>query len=675
MTLDPSAVVQEGEVFINNLRYPLIDTRGVQKTVSSEQPPKFVQGDAIPSSHPLISSILWDNLQAGSGLPQITSPGDENRAAILDRMQPNVRGRLSTTSTKTATSTSGANGTPGPLAELNATIFASWTSSAATNVYRYDSTNDRWGNTAGTDTAAVVGLTQAATDAATGFVNSTEYMVFVTGTDMEWRPGNDTTWAGPDTTDITYVAFHDNRLWGIHTDGRFYMTTVLSTSSTSAGWVELGRLNIAGGAGLVTDLFPAPSPSAGEKLYAATETGLRIYDNQTETWETTAIKDFPYREHAGKGSHVNRGIIYYPSGFDVYPYLIADQAFVTEISPNKDGGTPVNRVGTIRKTISTFRETLAFSSSPGGNSTWQGSVYNWNQLGWYRGEETSQSIADLTEHAVVSNAYDSYRLWFSNSTNSTGGNVSWIPLPESVEPSYRGTLAPYQAGTTRVQLPNFDAGGSLQAKLALRFHTVIDTIDSTGTVTIRYLLNETDTTSLVTLGVADSTGSFVYNFPSSSAAPVGTDFNSIQFDILTQGSTATPTVIESMTFEYARRNPVLFGYDIPLDLSVRRWGDRGPRTMRTEIDALLTSTSMVELRYTNDPGTDERIYVLPRTVVSEDVTGTLPEGQVILRTTELIRLPNTNQDASPPGNDGFFLESSTTDFLLLEDGFFVLQES
>tara|TARA_R110002051_G_scaffold280283_2_gene341888 strand:+ start:100 stop:537 length:438 start_codon:yes stop_codon:yes gene_type:complete len=145
--------------------------------------------------------------------------------------------------------------------------------------------------------------------------------------------------------------------------------------------------------------------------------------------------------------------------------------------------------------------------------------------------------------------------------------------------------------------------------------------------------------------------------------------------MLAQSSTSTVTVIESLTFEYVRRNPTLFQYDIPIDLrGTIRYGGRGSREMRADIDLLLNSTSMVEFRYTDDDSSEERIYVLPQALISADETGRIERSQVTLRVTELIREPAINQQGSPVNNDGFFLETSITSFILLEDGFFLLQE-
>lgn len=677
MTLDPSSVRGRGEVFIDGKRYPLISGGDIQKSVASETPARRSEGPITPDSHPFISQITWADFTGGAGLPQITDQGDLTRTTELDRFRPTIRGRLASTSQKTATSTTGANGTPGVIAELNASIYVNWHGADdGSNVYRHDSTNDRWGNTAGSSTAAVVGLTQAATDGGTGFVNSTEYMVFVTGTDMEWRPGDDTTWAGPDPTDITYTWFHSNSLWGIHTDGRFYKTTQLSTSGTDAGWVELGKLNIPGGKALVTDLFSGPTPDPSiDRMYAATEIGLWIYDNANETWEHVFKR--PYRQHSGKGTEVHRGGIFFTSGFEIFPFIPAgERTFIGEISPNRDGGTPLNRIGTVRKVLDLNTEIAAFVSFDVG-STFEGSIYNWSErTGWYRSERTDIATQETTEHAIVSNAYSSYRMWFSNSTNSTGGKVYFTPLPTSVEPSYRGQLAPYHNSSMLVQLPNFDAGGSLQSKLALRAHIVVSSIDDTaGTIDVGYILNEGDTATLMTLGQVNSTGSSVFNFPDSTSIPLGTPFNSIQLQLLAQGSTATVTVIESLTFEYVRRNPNLFQYDVPIDNRAQaRFDGRGPRERRADIDALLNSTSMVEFRFTDDDSSEERIFVLPTALISIEGTGRNERSQPLLRLTEMIRLPATNQQGAPVNNDGFFLEDNTNFFILLEDSFFVLQE-
>ena len=672
--VDPQAVLKRGEVIINGRRYPLIGGQKVAKSLASGMPPKQVDGPFTPDSHPLISSITWANFTGGSGLTAITDEGDLTRTTELDRFQPTVRGRLASVPQKTATSTTGANGKPGALTEFTNSVYVNWTSTAASNLYRYDSTNDRWGNVAGSSTAAVTALGSVATDGMTGFVNSTEYIVFASSTSGVAWSDNATVWKTDTSIPITYTAFHNNRLWGIHTDGKFYVTTTLSTSSTGANWVEIGKLNIPGGSGLITDLYPGPSADVNtDRIYASSEVGPWVYDNANETWER--VLQVPYRQHAGKGTEVHRGGIYFPSGFEIFPIIPAgEQTFIGEISPNRDGGTPVNRIGTIRKVLSKNTDISAFVSFDSG-STFEGSIYNWSErTGWYRSERLGVATQEITEHAIVSNAYSSYRMWFSNSTNSTGGQVYWTPLPTSVEPSYRGLLTPYHNSSMLVQLPNFDAGGSLQSKLAVRAHIVVSSIDDTaGTIDIGYIRNTG--TDLETLGQVNSTGSSVFNFPNSTSASKGSEFSSIQLQMLAQSSTSTVTVIESLTFEYVRRNPTLFQYDIPIDLrGTIRYGGRGSREMRADIDLLLNSTSMVEFRYTDDDSSEERIYVLPQALISADETGRIERSQVTLRVTELIREPATNQQGSPVNNDGFFLETSITSFILLEDGFFLLQE-
>jgi hypothetical protein len=674
--VDPASVLKKGEVYIDGKRYPLIGNAKVAKTVSSNFPPKRVEGKFTPESHPLISSVTWSDFQGGSGLTAITDGNDLTRTAELDRFQPTIRGKLASVPQKTATSTSGANGKPGALTAFSSSIYTNWTSTTASNLYRYDSTNDRWGNVAGSSTAAVLALGSEATDGMTGFVNSTEYMVFASSTSGIVWSDNATVWQSDTATPITYTAFHNNKLWGIHTNGKFFVTTTLSTSSTGANWTEIGKLNLPNGEALVTDLFAGPTADASQdRIYASSEIGPWVYDNANETWKQ--VLEVPYRQHAGKGTEVHRDAIYFPSGFELFPIVPQGEGtFIGEISPNKDGGTPVTRIGTFRKVLSKNTDISAFVSFDTG-STFEGSIYNWSErTGWYRSERTDVATQEITEHAIVSNAYSSYRMWFSNSTNSTGGKVYWTPLPTSVEPSYRGLLTPYHNSSMLMQLPNFDAGGSLQSKLALRAHIVVSSIDDTaGVIDVGYIRNTGGVANLESLGQVNSTGSSVFNFPNSTSEPTGSEFTSIQLQAVAQSSTSTVTVIESVTFEYVRRNPTLFQYDIPLNLrGSQRYGDRGSREMRADIDALLNSTAMVELRYTDDDATEERIYVLPQSILSADETGRTERSEATLRVTELIRLPATNQHGGPVNDDGFFLEGTTTSFILLEDGFFLLQE-
>ena len=595
-------VLTKNEVSINAVRYP-IKGRVTQKLIN-QFAPKFVIGDVTKDSQQR-ASVWAPTFKGGIGKHRVR-PGEESNRAWWSTLSLRYD-RIGLPQLATMTAASGVAGSysVGAIGELANEIYAAF----GTAVRKYNNTTDSWGSTLTT-------LPAAATDAITFRMNNVVYLAFATTGGYTYT-SDGTAWTD-DTQDTLYMAYWDNRLWGIDNTGQLWWSSQIGSEQTDA---QLPLPNSS-----VTDLFVARNAGGTLVLFAATTQGLYAHDDENHKWLPTEL-ELPYHPDNGKGSTRWRDSTFIPSGLAVYRYIQgSNQAIVTVMGPDRDDGVPSDQRGVIRQLIGSHNELLAIldsTSAPGALTTLvtrgvgnhhgvvidpdigYSSILGWNEVGWetkWLGGSAQQAIS----WAHVSSAYSTYRLYWAQNQR-----VYFMPISRDIQnPLFQTTLT-FSGNTEELITPWLEIGQDADG-LALSFAIETFTTTSNETVTVDYGLNDSET--YTNLGTIITNGVTTYLFPNNTA-PTGTAFRSIRFRIRTvRGSTTTlRATFLPPTFLYRKKLPAKYGFAVQINLE-KDYGDTTRKQMRDSLRTALESDPAVEFTYRNDTGTDlgstdRRFYV------------------------------------------------------------------
>ena len=599
----PERVLSKDEVSINAVRYPIVG-RVTQKLIN-QFAPKFITGDINKDSQQR-ASIWAPRFHKGIGKRRVR-PGEESDRAWWSTLQIRYDGHLVLPQLATLTAASGVSfsGNIGAIGELANEIYAAF----GIAVRKYNNSTDSWGSTLAT-------LPAVATDAITFRLNNVVYLAFATTGGYTYT-SDGVAWTD-DTKDVLYLAYWDNRLWGIDNTGLLWWSSQIGSEQDGA---QLPLPN-----GSVTKLFVGRNAAGTLILFAGTTSGLFAHDDENTKWLFTELA-LPYHPDNGKGSIRWRDSIYIPSGLGVYRYIQgSNQAVVTVMGPDRDDGVPSDNRGIIRQLIGTHNDLLAIldsTSAPGalttfvtrGASTHHGvvidpdvgfsSILGWNEVGWevkWLGGSAEQAIT----WAHISNAYSRYRLWWAQNQR-----IYFMPVQRDIQNPQESTTLTYASTSKELITPWLEVGQDADG-LALSAKVEVDDATSTETVGVDYATNLS--TAWTALGTITANGTTEYLFPNSTA-PAGTAFRSIRFRLrLVRGSTTTvsPDVL-SLTFLYRKKLAAKYGFSFSLNLE-KDYGDTTRKQMRDSLRTALESNALVEFTYRNDSATDlgatdRRFYV------------------------------------------------------------------
>ena len=598
----PNRVLAKDEVSINGVQYR-IRGRVTQKLIN-QFAPKFVIGDITKDSQQR-ASVWAPTFKGGIGKHRI-KPGEESNRAWWSTLAIRYD-RIGLPQLATLTAASGVTGSynVGAIGELANEIYAAF----GTAVRKYNNTTDSWGSTLAT-------LPGVATDSINFRLNNVVYLAFATTGGYTYT-SDGVTWTD-DTKDTLYMAFWDDRVWGIDNTGLLWWASQIGSEQDDA------QLPLPDGS--VNDLLVARNAAGTLVLFAATRQGLLVHDNDTRKWLFTEL-ELPYHPDNGKGATRWRDSIFDPSGLQIYRYIQgANQAIVTVMGPDRDDGLPSDQRGVIRQLIGTHNDLLAIldsTSAPGalttfltrGASTHHGvvidpdvgysSILGWNEFGWevkWLGGAAEQAIT----WAHISNAYSTYRLWWAQNQR-----IYFMPISRDIQnPLFQTTLT--FAGTTKELITPWLEVGQDANGLAISLSIETFTTTSTETVIVDYGLNDAE--SYTALGTITTNGVTTYLFPNSTS-PEGTAFRSIRFRFRSvRGSTNTlqPTFLPP-TFLYRKKLPAKYSFSVAVDLE-KDYGDTTRKQMRNSLRTALESNPAVEFSYRNDTetdlgATDRRFYV------------------------------------------------------------------
>ena len=636
-----SKVLEENEVSINDVYYPT--NRPVQAVLASLYPPKVTIGDTTRDSQTRASVISWADWRGGLGTERMEGAVDVDKAwwstAQLRYKRHLVLPELVTITAAASNFTGAAS--EAQIAEYNNAIYVSY----ANQVFLYSNAADSWGSSLRT-------FASSATDNITARFSDVNYLIFAYTSGFDYYNGS--SWA-TNTKDAVYLAWWQDKLWGIDNTGQLWYAATPAATPTNDAQLPLED-------GYVTDLFTARDASGNIILYAATKLGLYAHDAANARWIETEVA-FPYHQYNGSGTKRWRDSVYIPSGQGIYKYINgSNNAVITTVGPDKDDGLPSDQRGTIKKLDASHNELFAMIDSAATNESgisdpdtmpgyqWShqhghgspvieassglSAIYGYNEVGWqtkWVSTENGQGILDT----LVSNAYDTYRLWwfFNN-------RVYYMPLsPDIVNPSQ---IADFDYAESAVhETPWFDAGQVEVDKLALTLKIEASGLSSGSSDTdhelidISYALDYSTTYS--SLGRVDSAtvgateGVKTYTFGDSTTVLNGKSFRAIKFKFNLQRTAGadsknnTPDLI-SATFSYRKKLEVKWGHTVTLDFSKDYKGNT-PMQLRSSLVSAIENKQLVEFTFRDDSGGTRNYYVDIASASGLEYTGYDERGQ------------------------------------------------
>lgn len=620
----PATVVEKGEIILNAVPHPIKGQ--VKSAMANVYPPKQLYGDPGYDSQPRNSVLVMNDWRDGIGLNKMRSP-DQTSRCYWSTCELGYHGHLVPPALATQTAASGVSGsfTVGAIGELGSEIYAAF----GTDVRKYNNTTDSWGSSLAT-------LPAVATDAITFRLGGVAYLAFATtGTGGGYTYTSDGSSFTDDTKDTQFLAFWDDRLWGIDSTGQIWFSTAIG-SETNAGQLPLPN-------GSVTNLEVGRLADGSLALYAATTFGPYSYDADNQEFHEVEL-DIPQHPDSGKGFDRWRDALYYSVGNGVYRYGAGEGpgAKVSIMGPDRDDGLPSDKRGRIRQLVSTPNELLAifdatsltdsFNTFVPGNSlsaadviaidTGFSHILGWNERGWQVKWLSSSSTQSIT-YAHVSNAYSVYRLWWAQNQR-----VYYMAIPRDIVNPLELTTFAYAASAEH-ETSWFNAGQIEVDKLALELRVEVTGASSTETVTVSYGTNYS--TSYTQLGAISSNGITTYRFPDSTT-PSGTEFRGIRFKFaLARGSTTTlaPDVL-SAVLVYRKKLPAKYLHECEIDFSVQDYKGRSPAQRRAALITAIESATLVEFTFRDDSGGTRNYYVDVAQATGLEFTGHDERGSSIV---------------------------------------------
>ena len=633
----PAKVVSKNEIYLGGTYYPL--ARPVQSVLASIYPSKVVIGDTTKDSNLRSSVVAWSDWRGGIGVERMQGPADVDRAWYSTC---NLRHRhhlvLPAKSTATASTDAGGSSITGIVSfiqDLGTVLYAGW----ATAPYYYSEASDNW--TRVTSGGSNYTFPSTPSDSITVRMGGTDYIVVAHTTGYSYF--SSATTVTDKTTDAKYLAFWDDRLWGIDKSGQLWYT--LTIAGTPVNDAKLPVQD-----DFVTDLFVGRDAGGEQILYAATKVGLYAHDVANARWVETQFQ-LPFHEYNGVGSVRWRDAVYNPSGLGIYKYINGNNnAVVTVMGPDRDDGLPATYRGTVKQLVGTHTELIAAvdaTTSPGAvsstsvphqygatagigahsspviaASSGQSSIVAWNDTGWETKWVSGAGAAGKAINTMhVTNAgKGDYRLWWGFDGKVYHQLIPFDVTNPSQLSAQDGTDYEYESSAFH-ETPWFDAQQSDVDKLALKLKVEVEDASSNETVAVQYATDYSD--SYTTMGTITSTGTTTYTFGSS----LGTAFRSIKFKLTLSresGTTAaimkkSPDVV-SLALEYRKKLDAKYGHSVEVSLN-KTYKGKTPKQLRSALVSAIESNTLNEFTFRDDSDQARNYYVDVTSATGIEYTG------------------------------------------------------
>ncbi len=564
-----SRAFQPNSVILNGVRYDI--TGKVVSELASQLPEQINIGEKSSKNLRNRNTLIWDGFHRGALQRDILDlESDANKAFIA---YAGIRTVGHTVLPPLATATAAIAGPPTSCTTLgvrNSEVYGTFNGTA---VHKYNNSGDTWG-------AALDTLPAAATDVINVRMGGTEYIVWATTSGYTYYNGSTFV---DDTTDAKYLAFWDDRLWGIDNTGQLWWAKDIGTEFNDA------QLPLPDGS--VQGLFVGRSTNAGRLvLYVSTTRGLYVHDADANIL-VPVDPEIPEHQDNGLGFLRYLDSTYYSAGLGLYRFVNQpSQANVSTMGLDRRGGLPADHTGTITKIVASHQEVIALVN----DSSNEPAIYGWRphevakfgevedphgawQMLWDSGATGTQ-----VDTMLVTTAYSTYRLYWSY-----GGRIYYMQLPRDVlNPLELSTYA--YAASGEVITPWLDGQEISDNKLAVELFVNAINATANETITVAYEINESG--SWVNLGAISSTGITTYSL----ASGVGVSFNRIRFRFtFARGGTTTNTPdLGKVEFHWLRPIDVKWKHVFTI-----RWEGipQFGRTAENQLDQLINAAGSITL--------------------------------------------------------------------------------
>ena len=596
-------VIKKNEVFLNGKYYPI--NQPVKQVLASIYPAKVTIGDTTRDSQLRASVISWSDFRGGIGVENMEGATDVDRAwfstCSLRYKKHLVLGGLPSD----GESNSNASGeTIDLIQEFNGDLYCIYSNR---KIFKFTSGNDGF-ESALQHSGADYQLPAIATDAMEVRMGGTLYFIIAHDGGYSYS-SNLSSWTD-DTADAQYLAFWNDKLWGIDSTGQLWHAATLGSETNDA---KLPLPN-----DQVTDLFVARNASGNPILYAMTKQGLYAHDSGNSLWVETQLA-LPFHKENGKGSIRWRDSVYIPAGLGIYKYINGtNSAVVSIVGPDKDDGLPSDYRGTIRALLGTHNDLLALvdgSLAPGTRdlhasgesnvidaSTGNSTILGYNETGWEVKWAASSAGEPITAGYVtdVGSALattEGYRIYWAYEKK-----LYWMQLHSDVTNPNQIVNYSY-APSGILETPWYNADQSEVDKLALKVKAETADCTSGQTVKVEYAIDGSST--YTTMGTITTDGTTPYDF----ASGIGVTFRSIKFKItlVTGDSTKSPDLL-SLTLEWRKKLETKFGWSIDIDMT-KGYKGSSPKDMRANILTAIQTNTLLEFTYRDDSTTNRNYYV------------------------------------------------------------------
>ena len=593
-------VIKKNEIYLNGNYYPIVQP--VKQVLASIYPAKVTIGDTTRDSQARASIISWSDFRGGIGVERMEGSKDVDRSWFSTCSLRYKRHLVLPSKTTSVTNSDATGESLDILQEFNGALYGIWSNQ---KIYKYESGSDTFGSALDT-------LPAVATDALEVRIGGTLYLI-IAHTGGYTYTSNASSFTD-DTKDAKFLAFWNDKLWGIDNTGQLWHAASLGSETNDA------KLPLPDGH--VTDLFVARNASGNPILYAMTKEGLYAHDATNSLWVETQLA-LPFHNENGKGSTRWRDSVYIPAGLGIYKYINGtNSAVVSIVGPDKDHGLPSDYRGNIAKLLGTHNDLIAlvdgtltpgtvdmFASSEStvlDDSTGYSTILGWNEMGWEvkwaasgtdQGKKiTSGFVSDVGGTLTATNPYRMY--W------GFDGKLYYQQLQSDVINPTQVTNYNYEDNVDGIHYTSWFSADQVEVdKLALKLKAETANCNSNQTVKIEYALDYVET--YTTMGTITSNGMTTYTFGSN----LGTSFRSIQFKITlaTNTKTVSPDLI-SLTLEFRKKlNPKL-GWTVNVDLS-KAYKGNSTKAMRSNILSAIESNTLIEFTYRDDSTTNRNYYV------------------------------------------------------------------
>lgn len=615
-------VIEEGVVSIGTTRFRMVQGSRVRSQLADQYPAKVLLGDSSQDSHGRTSVVTWSDWSGGIGKNRVE--GSDGLTRIWDgNLNILIPGMLILPFDSTLINNPSEAGIVSTIIGrvTSGTIFATF--SAGDKVYDFGGTNWTSRDTMPADATDVLACYLGNAEDRT----LSEWLVWATTEGFTATENGTTFIDNPKNT--KYLAYWDNRLWGIDNEGQLWYWLADEDLTTAEGTAYNDAV-LPTPAGDIAALFTGPDAFGEEIIYAATKVGLFAHDAANARFLKTALV-YARNDNGGKGATTWNGDIYVAVENAVYRY-IPRSGIIQSVGLDQDGGLPsAHRTTHIAQLIPAGPRLFARAAQA---SDGQNRIYEYNGRGW----GVLFSVPRQIDAIHVGNEHSAYRMWLSW-VLTPGGNalVNYIDLPvENVQPE-EDTSIIYEDGiTASIETPWFTADQVDIVKLAVRLK--LETINPTTSETIKVEFKiDKPGNSYSELGTITTGGVTTYTFPDNGTNPdIGSAFQAIRFQLtLARGGTSTNTpILKSMSLEFRKKTDDKDAFMTDLDLSEEFEG-RSPQVQLSLLKTARGANTQQEFTYRDTSGGGATYYVDVTGFSAIETTGYDQRGHVQVRMEQL----------------------------------------